>query len=641
MDSSISTLIFNAGQTLAQSTENFAEKFNEIISQFLVWPFRAGQGLAIDDNGQASDRFGSIIYAASPSQSDSDSIRVNANNVAAVVDISEKLDESNLAAAYERIAYAKRLKKSKPPSVEGTAHTNITLGIILAHGSDLPMETLADKVDGLNAQHSDREWPDMLVVLSNGVINYSAQFPGDNTIGDFLPPAEGALQKNIPAIYVIMFIKPTGAYTFNKMCSYLMAHLAIFSPGSRLPNWNLILQDVPNRGITVTGYQYNLSGKLMPVPQQFYNDRFIPPRPFLIEDQRGTLLAVLQFLPWQDGGVIVLRGKLPLVGLLVFLEKKVDDLGIEKLGDSQISHVLPIKHADFLKMLERIQRQSNMIVKLDPSKIVIQKFADEGTKSPFMARIFLGILQLRDSVFSNEKRELFDKTYDSVLNNILHTRDSSNEIAQLISDHLSKVASGEIGQLRGSTIQIDKSIDKELRKEVEAFLNSAVRTLKQSMQDLAKTMGVDMGFLFKKQSTFEEGQRKLEAMNRPLAIYLRETRLWSEQLINSRNAMEHEGWTLPRVKYSVDSGVITADEPEISGQKVTEFVKFIFDRLSCFVEEVTVHCLQTLMPAGTSITEIPISLRDPDNLLRFRITLLNGGQPIWTIIYHRTSFEET
>jgi len=41
---------------------------------------------------------------------------------------------------------------------------------------------------------------------------------------------------------------------------------------------------------------------------------------------------------------------------------------------------------------------------------------------------------------------------------------------------------------------------------------------------------------------------------------------------------------------------------------VSSFVKFVLDRLSCFVEEVTVHALQRQMPAGISVTKIPVAL---------------------------------
>jgi len=65
------------------------------------------------------------------------------------------------------------------------------------------------------------------------------------------------------------------------------------------------------------------------------------------------------------------------------------------------------------------------------------------------------------------------------------------------------------------------------------------------------------------------------------------------------------------------------------------------DRLICFVEEVTAHCLKARMPAGISVTEIPLPQREADMPQRFQVTLTNGGMPIWNITYHQSSFEET
>jgi hypothetical protein len=607
------------------------------------WPFRTATGFAKDSEGQKTDKFGTLIYTVSQSQPTTEPSYFNADNVACVIDVDESMDVERLCVAYERIACAKRLKKTLVSNVPGVIYTTITLGIILTRDTTVPIEALAEELDRLNRRHPDREWTDMVIVHSKGTINYAIQFPGENVNGDFLPPAEGASARYAPAMYIIIVVRPTGLFTFNKMCSFLMAHLALFSPGTNLPNWNHILKGTPQEAMTLTGYQYNLSGKLMPVPRQFYNDRYIPPRQYLIEDQQGNLLSTLEYLPWQDGGVTLLKGKLPLLGLLVFLGKKAIERGnIVNRDNRQISNVLPITQDDFMQMLQRIQKQTNMVVKPDSTKFVVQKLADEGTSSPFMARPYYGILCLRDIVFLDyAKRDIFDKPYELVMKALLNTRSASQEIAQLVADHFSKLAKGEVGQLRGHTIYIEKPIDQELRKEVETFLNSSVRALKQGMQEVTKVLGKDIAFLFKKSNLFEDGIKVLEKDDPHLAAYLKETRKWSERLINSRNAIEHEGWIIPKVRYIETSGIIRADEPEISGQKVSDFVKFIMDRLICFVEEVTVHCLKARMPKGITVTEIPLFKREPDMPLRFRVTVTYGGMPIWNIAYHQSSFEET
>jgi hypothetical protein len=643
MEASISQVVYNAGKILVESTDNLADALNRTLNQLLTWPFQATQGFLRDAEGQQTETFGTLIYTASQFQPTSEPSNFNTDNVACVIDVFERLDVEQFGASYERIASAKKLKKTLAASIPGVPYTTITLGIIFARDIAVPIENIAEELDRLNRQHPDREWTDMVVVLSKGIINYAVQFPGEKVSGDFLPPAERATDRFSPAMYVIILIRPTLDFTFNKMCAFILAHLMIFSPGANLPNWAKILEGTSKEGIIITGYQYNLSGKLMPVPREFYNDRYLPPRPFLIEDQKGNVLATLQFIPWQDGGVVLLKGKLPLDGLLIFLGKKLLERGgIIRITDAQLSHVLPIKQADFMHLLQRIQRQSNMIVKLESTKIVAQKMADEGLSSPFMARLYLGILRLREAVFpDHDDRDIFDKPYHMAMETILNTRSTSQEIVQLIDDHFSELSEGKVGQVRGLTIHIEKTIDKELRKEVENFLNSAVRVLKYGMQELTKALGINIGFLFKKQGAFENGVRKIERDDPHLSEYLKMTREWSEQLIMTRNAIEHEGWILPKVRYMEVSGVIRANEPEISSQKVSDFVKLIMDRLVCFVEEVTAHCLKIRMPPGISVTEIQLSQRESDIPQRFQLTMINGGMPIWNITYHQSSFEET
>lgn len=640
MEDSISQVVHEAGKKISEMTDCLADTLNQTLNHLLSQPFYATEGFAVDAEGQKSDIFSTIIYTSSQAQPTLETLNCDADNLACVINIDENLDIDKLRTAYERIASAKRLKKA--PS-SNASYTTVTLGIIFARDATVPLESLAKKIDDLNRQHPDHEWTDMVVVLSKGIINYACQFPGEHVSGDFLPPAYGATFSYSPPMYVIIVVRPTGRFTFNKMFSFIVAHLMIFSPDARLPNWSDILEGTPKEVMVITGYQYNLSGKLIPVPREFYNDRYIPPKPFLIEDQQGKLLSTLRFLPWQDGGVVLLKGKLPLDGLLIFLGKKAFERGgIIKRDDGQISYVIPITQSDFMQMLQNIQQQSNMIVKPDTTKLVSQKIADEGPSSPFIARLYIGIMQLRDTIFSDHDERLkFDKPYQFIMETMLNTRSISQEIIKLMDDHFSKLAKGEIGHLKGFTISIEKPIDKELRKEVESFVNSAVRILKLGMQEVTNILGKDISFLFKKQSSFENGIRILEKDDRELAVYLMETRKWSQELIDCRNNIEHNGWMLPKIKYDEASGIIQPYEPEISGKKLSNFVKFMMDRISCFVEEVTAHCLEAQMPDGITIREIPLLKRAPDMPIRFQVTLADSMIPVWNITYHQISFEET
>jgi hypothetical protein len=639
----VSEEIHDAGQEVASATgQDLPDVLNHALRRFLGWPFKITAGYAVDRGGNKSATFATVIHTA-PATAIGSSGAIPADAVGAVVDVCENVDSDGFRAAYRRIAQAKTLRKDTAPCVKAVPITTVTLGIIFALHSTLSLEDLAEELNRLNTQTPNQQWPDMIVVVSAGVVNYAVQFPGEQLSGDFLPPAEGALASYTPPIYVIVVMRPTGRYTFNKMLAFLIAHLRIFSPGARLPDWVEVLRDVPQLALTLSGYQYNLRGQLLPVPRQFYNDRYIAPLPVRIEDRNGALLSTLQFLPWQDGGVILARGQLPLGNLLLVLDREMlRRAGVVKRPHAQISYVLPMTQRDFAEMLARIQARYNAVARGDPTKWVVQKFADEGSQSLFMARLLLGMLRLRDVVFPNpSERDKFDRLYEFVVSSLLNARTAVQQIGQMWEDHVRKVTSGAVARLRGTTIQIDESIDQELRRQVESFVNAAVRALKQGMQDLAKSLQVDIGLLFQKQAAFDSRLAVLQATDAPLAEYLRQTRSWSEPLLEVRNTIEHEGWMLSRVTYSQTDSGVTVEQPRITSQPVLDFARFIFDRLTCFVEEVTAHCLQRRMPPEISVTEIAPADRVAEAPERFKVTLANGSAPVWHIVYHRSPFEET
>jgi hypothetical protein len=586
-----------AQNVIAAPPDSFADALNGFVRTFVGWPFAAASGCAVDDDGNQSDVFASVIHTT-PAKDGTGGFP--ADGVAAVIDASDNLDIDGLRAAYARIAHAKRLKKKPTPRVPGAPPTTtITLGIVLAQRSDVPLDTLGEEIDRLNAATPGRERPDMFVVASTGVINYGVQFPSESVTGDFLPPGEGALEAYTPPMYIVMFMRPSGDLSLNKMMAFLIAHLQIFSPGAKVPPWIDVLKSVPQNAVTLWGYQYNLAGDLVRVPREFYNDRYKAPLPVAIEDQKGSLLGLLRFLPWQDGAAVLLeQSKLPLDGLLIFLgATALKRGGIIRLKNSQISYVLPITQRDFGQMLTRIQRQSNMVVRPIQPNWTVQKVADEGSASPLMARLMIGMLRLRDNVFDHTNRDPFDTAYDFVLKSLFSARDAMRQMAKVWQEHERKVASGEVARVERNAIHVDESVDRELGQEAEAFINAVARAIKKGMQDVAAVLGVNIGFLFQKQATFEAGVAGLQASDPALADYLRHARIaWSELLQDARNAVEHEGWTLPPVRYTRTANGIQAAEPQIAGKPATEFASFIFDRLACFVEEVTAHLMMRQFP---------------------------------------------
>ena len=281
-----------------------------------------------------------------------------------------------------------------------------------------------------------------------------------------------------------------------------------------------------------------------------------------------------------------------------------------------------------------------MVVRVEQPKWTIQKVSDEGTQTAFIARLFLGVGNLRDLVASNpDEKDKFDSLYEVVLTSLRSARKAAEEIARLWQQHSSKVTSGEVARLERQTLRIDESIDDALGKEVVSFVTAAGRAIKEGMRRFVASHA-DIGFLFQKQAKFETGLLTLDQMDSAFADYLRQTRAWSEPLQECRNAIEHKGWTLPRTTYVRQGNKIEAVPPLISGQPVTEFVPFMLDRILCFVEELTAYYIQRLLPELMTLTEIPPADRAEEAPVRFQVTVANGGLPPWRISYHHDKFED-
>jgi hypothetical protein len=113
-------------------------------------------------------------------------------------------------------------------------------------------------------------------------------------------------------------------------------------------------------------------------------------------------------------------------------------------------------------------------------------------------------------------------------------------------------------------------------------------------------------------------------------------------MLNSvRNEMEHNFWSVPRVQYRIEQGRVVVIEPGVMTRTVSDFTKFVTDRMLRLIEEICVHGLQRRMPDSISITEVPLAQRPVERPERFRLCTAGGGMPLWKILYRDTAFDET
>lgn len=607
----------------------------------LIGPFKAMTARVVDNSGQTTEVYSSVIH-----NDGSEPGAVPVDNVAAVIDCYDVLTTETLEVAYQRIKTMKYLGKTdRPGAPEG--ETQMTTGIIVARHSNLTLEQISSEVDRMNGIVPSHYWPDAVAALSLGVVNYSAHVPASERSGDFFLPAEAvAAHSPSPSVWVQKVIWPVGDLAFNKVASLIMARVAIFQPGVQVPDYRELIKDMPSHAAVTQTYQFNLANTLVAMTREQAIAAQLPQDTFNIVSGKKKLGSV-QYQSWQDGGVFIVRGAFPIDLFLVFLNEVVPGLSAEHLqyfrgSDVQVSYVLPISQRQFFQTLSIFERRSsNISIQRETAKLLMQKVGDEGSSSPFVARLMIGILGIRDSVYDNKAgRNHFDELYDPVLSGLRNARETSQDIGKEWEQHRAKVESGAIVSASGRTVNISENIDHSLKRDLESFLNTAVRTIKHSLQVLANDLGVDTGFLFQKESAFQAGITKVRASDSMLADYLLAARQWSEPLVLTRNNLEHGTIPSPKVSYMLDSFPVRAEEPRFEGQPITEFTNKVLERICCFVEEIAVFCLRRNLPRGFEVTEVPLAERDPSIPVRFHVTVIPGGRQPWVLTAHTRKFTE-
>jgi hypothetical protein len=632
---------------LAAPADQVATTLAAQLKQLVISPYRIEVAAIADQLGRATEPFAVLICNGGQIIGAGDVRAVVPTESAAVAfDVTRTLDLDGLAAAYGRLAEAKAQVKAAP--VPGGEHIEPTLGIIFAVASRVSLEELGEELIRLNARTPSDRWPDLVVVAQNGLIGYYGQLLGSNDEpGILLPPSQDAGSGKRVPVYATMMISATGAETFNLMAHAIFGHLTRWAPGFVVPD-QTILDGVPRQAVTLTGYQYDLAGQLRALPRDQYRDRAMPlPSVALFPKGRKDAppLATMAFLRWQDGGVVLLQGKLPLEGMLVFLSGIISRQEFRKIqkmtwGGLQVSSVLPISAHQYQMLLRNIQQRGGLDVRRNEGKIVVQKFADEGTGSPFMARIFFGQMKLAEALGATD-REAFSKSHRVLMTTVMEIRDAAKDVARTWKDYKRRIDEGSIVERQRGQIHVTEQIDRQLGRLTSDFLTAATRSLKDRMQNVALALGLDIGFLFQQQTRFERALAKLQTIDAPLAVYISQARAWSNALVTTRNKL-HGDWELPRAIISeMDDGRVAVAEPSIEGIPVTQWVADMTDRILCFIEDVVAHGIQKKMPRGLTLTEVPIARRSLELALRFQNTISGGGLPAWEIRYHLTKFDET
>lgn len=277
-----------------------------------------------------------------------------------------------------------------------------------------------------------------------------------------------------------------------------------------------------------------------------------------------------------------------------------------------------------------------------------KKASDEGTSSPFQARLFFGILELRDQLFllgsdypeKAEKARKFDQSFQPVLEAAQATRDAAREVVTSIDTHTKAIEVGRAVQFRKNQFDILETIDVPLGQSVDKLIDQSVVAIKTGLQKMLKDqLDLDIDFLFQKETPFVTGIANLLSNGeKTLANYLEAVRnTWLSDLLQLRNDHEHHGWNLGGLQYhSVEQSILVVKLPVVLELPVDKFARFTANRVLLFIENMLAHAIQRNRNDWYPVylAEIPIEQRDPRNVQRFRLSTKSLYElPPWELKY--------
>jgi hypothetical protein len=302
--------------------------------------------------------------------------------------------------------------------------------------------------------------------------------------------------------------------------------------------------------------------------------------------------------------------------------------------------VMKVTRPEFEKWPLVIERQSDFAATLEvPPPFEARDMGTEGTSEPFIARVFLGIVDMASNVLSPTEKAEFDERFMGIMNPALSLRSSLVAIRKLISGHREALQSGKIVRKVQVDPVLSERIDGPLRSQTVNFLEMADAII-EGLPAVMKFFQINVEYVADREEKFVRGCERNEEKHPGLVTYLRELRPTILEIEEQFKKMRNGGWNLPNVRYGVNGEEVTMTEPLINGESVSAYVERIFSVLALAVEEVIMYGFTRTTLGSLAIAEISLSQRNPLNAQRFRRTL-SGTEPSWEFRWTGKGFYES
>lgn len=279
----------------------------------------------------------------------------------------------------------------------------------------------------------------------------------------------------------------------------------------------------------------------------------------------------------------------------------------------------------------------------------LRKIYDEGTQSPFVSRLILWPLMVRDFYIQQElldegincKLQKFDNNYQPVWQALTNQREAAKRIIELLRDHNFYLANMQMSANVGQ-ITIEREIDNPLNKEIKSFIVEGNIALKSGLQNfLIEVFNLNIGYIFQKETLFKNGLSSLrEGNENSLIDYLSLIRTkWLYSFVSLRNDIEHNGYKIPLIKYTIQyNNAIKPEYPNILDMSIERFVREYHNHVCLCVEDLLAYAFTRNLNLPVYLYEIPYISRNPSNCERFSIEPIGlSDKAVWGIKYSETS----
>lgn len=266
----------------------------------------------------------------------------------------------------------------------------------------------------------------------------------------------------------------------------------------------------------------------------------------------------------------------------------------------------------------------------------IRNYLDEGTTSPFIARLMLQMFNLRDSLLLLEsERNDFNEMYHPLIENFNELKHIVRKLIELKNNHLKEIQQGIAIKMNPNNRQLTilKPIDTEYRMLIKDYFIKG-EIIISSIPRIAKVFDLNVTYFFKETKKFEKGIEllKKECFNADFVIsHLKLARDgWYQTFNKIRNDIEHRSVKIPNIEYRLDSrlNIIPQFPTDNDGTDLVQMLENITERILELVECCVIFFFSNILRPGQFIKDIPENERNPNKVIRYRLYMRLGDQDV-------------